>query len=159
VVKEVPDIVFLLVGGEKAQVRNIRALSRKLGVERYVRVPGKKAIEEMPAYMEACDLLLSFRKIGTNTPLKLYSYLWSGKPTVATNLPVHTQVLDNNVAELTEPTPEAFARGVITLARDRELRLKMGRDARRLAEQKYTYDIYLTKIRDLCSYVEKKKHA
>ena len=157
VTKDCPNIVFLLVGGERQQVENIRALSKKMGVEKYVRLPGKKPLEEMPAYMALCDILLSFRKIGTNTPLKLYSYLWSGRPTVATDLLVHTQVLDSNVAVLTEPKPEAFAQGILKLARDSKLRRQMGQNARRLAEQRYTYDIYLEKIRNLYSYVENKK--
>ena len=41
----------------------------------------------------AADILRPPRIRGTNTPLKIYSYLRSGKPIVATNLLTHTQVL------------------------------------------------------------------
>lgn len=153
--KEFPDIVFLLVGGEPAQVEKVRALSRRLGLEGSVLLPGRKPTGEMPLYMAACDMLLSYRQIGTNTPLKLYSYLWSGKPTVATDLLVHTQVLNHDVAVLTEASPEAFARGVLSLARSRETRERLGRNARRLAEEKYTYENYLRKLEGLYRYVEK----
>ena len=46
---------------------------------------------------------------GTNTPLKIYSYLRAGKPIVATDLLTHTQVLDREVAILVRPEPGAFA--------------------------------------------------
>ena len=41
-----------------------------------------------------CDVLVSPRSRGTNTPLKIYQYLRSGKPIVATRLLTHTQVLE-----------------------------------------------------------------
>ena len=43
-------------------------------------------------------MLVSPRIRGTNTPLKIYSYLRSGRPIVATNLLTHTQVLTPDVA-------------------------------------------------------------
>jgi len=52
---------------------------------------------------------VSPRSRGKNTPLKIYQYLRSGKPIVATNLLTHTQVLDAAVAELTGPTPKPLA--------------------------------------------------
>ena len=65
--------------------------------------------------MQAADLLVSPRIRGTNTPLKIYSYLRSGKPIVATNLLTHTQVLTPEIAVLVEPTPERFAAAILEL--------------------------------------------
>jgi glycosyltransferase involved in cell wall biosynthesis len=154
VVKEVPDIVFLLAGGEPHQVEALRALGDRLGISGHLILPGRRPLHEMDAYMAASDILLSFRKIGTNTPLKIYSYLWSGTPTVATDLLVHTQVLNGEVALLTEPTVEAFARGIVTLARDRALRRRIGENGRRLAERRYSPAVYLAQMRELCAAVQ-----
>lgn len=156
VLEECPDTAFVLVGGEPDQVEKIRALAGDRGVAESVVLPGRKPLEQMPFYMEMSDILLSYRKIGTNTPLKLYSYLWSGRPTVATGLLVNTQVLNEDVAVLTDPSPEAFADGIIKLLKDKKLRMEMGRKAKRLAEMKYTYEIYLGKIRDLYDRIDKK---
>ena len=56
---------------------------------------------------QACDILVSPRIRGTNTPLKIYSYLRSGKPIVATDLLTHTQVLSPDVARLVAPDADA----------------------------------------------------
>jgi len=67
----------------------------------------------MPAYLAASDVLVSPRSRGTNTPLKIYQYLRSGKAIVATRLLTHTQVLSDETAILTEASPEGFARGIL----------------------------------------------
>ena len=59
---------------------------------------------------EACDILVSPRIRGTNTPLKIYSYLRSGKPIVATDLLTHTQVLSPAVARLVAAGGRAVCR-------------------------------------------------
>ena len=64
---------------------------------------GQQPAREIPGFVQACDLLVSPRIRGTNTPLKIYSYLRSGKPIVATNLLTHTQVLTPEIARLVEP--------------------------------------------------------
>lgn len=149
VAREVPDIAFLLVGGEPAQVEELRRLGERLGVADRLVLPGTRPLEEMDLYLAASDILLSFRKVGTNTPLKIYSYLWSGKPTVATDRMVHTQVLNRDVAMLTEPTVEDFARGIVTLARDRDMRRRIGENARRLAGERYTRAAYQSRVEAL----------
>ena len=73
---------------------------------------GQQPAREIPAFVQACDILVSPRRRGTNTPLKIYSYLRSGKPIVATDLLTHTQVLSPAVARLVPAEAKAFAAGV-----------------------------------------------
>ena len=44
--------------------------------------------------MQLCDVLVSPRISGTNTPMKIYTYMASGKPIVATNIPAHNLLKD-----------------------------------------------------------------
>ena len=76
---------------------------------------GQQPAKEIPGFVQAADLLVSPRIRGTNTPLKIYSYLRSGKPIVATNLLTHTQVLTPEIAKLVDPKPEPFAAAMIEL--------------------------------------------
>ena len=94
-------------------------------------------------------MLVSPRSRGTNTPLKIYQYLRSGRPIVATRLLTHTQVLDDDVAILTGATPEDFAAGILR-ALDRSGRGRAHRRARarELAGTKYSYEAYLARTRE-----------
>lgn len=127
VAKEVENVKFLLVGGEEKQVTEYSGKVKNLDIGDKVVFTGKRPLEEMHLYMGIADILVSPRIEGANTPLKIYTYLKSGKPVVATNLLTHTQVLNNDVAVLADADPESFAQGIIKLARDKRLREELGR--------------------------------
>ena len=95
-------------------------------------------------------MLASPRIAGTNTPLKIYSYLRSGKPIVATDLLTHTQVLDRDVAMLVRPEAEAFARAIVALIDDPRLRNRLAAAARERADARYSREVYLARTRLVC---------
>ena len=143
-----PDARLVLAGGHPDQVERARREAAAAGVAAATVFLGERPAEEIPACLEAADLLVSPRSRGKNTPLKIYQYLRSGRPIVATNLLTHTQVLDGTVAELTDPTPDAFGAGILRLLGDRERAAQLGRAARILADTKYTYEAYVTRTRE-----------
>jgi glycosyltransferase involved in cell wall biosynthesis len=114
---------------------------------------GQRPAEEIPLFLDAADLLVSPRTSGTNTPLKIYQYLRSGRAIVATRLITHTQVLSDEVAILTEATPDAFARGILAGLQDQERARQIGARAKALADTKYSYEAYLTRTRQACDYL------
>jgi glycosyltransferase involved in cell wall biosynthesis len=154
VVRKEPRARLLLVGGHPEQVREVEELTRRRGIGEQVVFTGQRPPSEMPLYLAASDILVSPRSRGKNTPLKIYSYLRSGKPIVATRLLTHTQVLDDDIAMLTETEPEAFAEGIVALLRDPELAARLGDNARRRADEKYSYEKYLEKTRRLFDFLE-----
>ena len=80
-----PQARVLVVGGEPAQVEAARAAgAQRAGAADVMVFTGQQPAREIPAFVQACDILVSPRIRGTNTPLKIYSYLRSGKPIVAT---------------------------------------------------------------------------
>jgi len=103
--------------------------------------------EVIPAFVNMADVLVSPRLKGNNSPLKIYSYLRSGKPIVATRHITHTQILDDTVAVLTKPEPEDFAAGIISVLAQKQRSEKLVRAAQKLAADKYSYDDYLQKTR------------
>ncbi len=154
VIKEVKNVLFVMVGGEKNQIEEMEKLVEQLDVRDHIRFTGKRPVNEMPLYMEIADILASPRITGTNTPLKLYSYLESGKPIVATNLSTHTQVLNEEVAVLTEPDPEGFAKGLLRILTNEDMGDEIGKKGKELAERKYSYSAYLSKIEDVYDYIK-----
>jgi glycosyltransferase involved in cell wall biosynthesis len=146
-----PDARLVLAGGRPDQVRRAIARAEAAGLGPMAIFTGERPASEIPAYLLAADLLVSPRSRGTNTPLKIYQYLRSGKPIVATRLLTHTQVLDDDTAILTEATPQAFADGILAGLTDRDRAARVGRQARVLAETKYSYEAYLEKTRQACA--------
>jgi len=145
-----PDARLVLAGGQPDQIARAREQARAAGVAAGTIFAGQRPAAEIPAYLLAADLLVSPRSRGTNTPLKIYQYLRSGKAIVATRLLTHTQVLSDETAILTEATPQAFAAGILAGLADRAMAADVGRRARDLAETKYSYDAYLERTRQAC---------
>jgi glycosyltransferase involved in cell wall biosynthesis len=147
-----PDVRFVLVGGKPDQIARAESHATALGASGLI-FTGEQPSEVIPDFLDAADVLVSPRRSGTNTPLKIYQYLRSGRAIVATRLLTHTQVLSDDVAILTEPTPEDFARGILHAINDAAASRRLGDAARRLADTRYTYEAYLQRTREACAAV------
>jgi glycosyltransferase involved in cell wall biosynthesis len=143
VAKQRPDARVLVVGGEPAQVALAKARAAAGGASAVMIFTGQQPAKEIPGFVQAADLLVSPRIRGTNTPLKIYSYLRSGKPIVATNLLTHTQVLNDRIAKLVEPVPEMFAAAILEMIDRPDERARLSSAAREVAHEKYSRASYL----------------
>lgn len=150
-----PDVRVLVVGGRPEQVEKVRATA---GTAPAV-FAGYQPAREIPAFLEAADILASPRISGTNTPLKIYSYLRAGKPIVATDLLTHTQVLDRDVAMLVRPEPRAFAGAIVALIEDPRLRTQLAAAARDRAQARYSRDAYVSRTRQVCERLARRVSA
>ena len=150
-----PKARLLMVGGHPDQIDQARGAIQQRGLKDKVVFVGQRPPEEMSVYLAVTDVLVSPRSHGNNTPLKIYSYLRAGKPIVATRLLTHTQVLDDEVSQLTAVDPEAFGEGILTLLRDPDRAQVLGEAARRRAENEYSYENYLEKTRRVLDFLSK----
>jgi len=64
---------------------------------------------------------------------------------VATNLPTHIRVLHGDVAVLVAPDPKALALGILSLLEDPACALKVGAEARKLYESRYSFQSFVNK--------------
>jgi glycosyltransferase involved in cell wall biosynthesis len=146
VAKTHPQLRVLVVGGRPEQVE--RTKTETAGAPAVF--AGYQPPREMPAFLDAADILASPRISGTNTPLKIYSYLRAGKPVVATDLLTHTQVLDADVAMLVRPEPQEFAAAIRALIDDPPLRHRLASAALERARAQYSREAYITRTRQVC---------
>ena len=149
VVRSHPGMLLFLAGGEVEQVEAVRRTCARLGIESCSRFTGRQPVQRMPSFMKVSDILVSPRSIGTNTPLKIYSYMRSGVPILATRLLTHTQVLDDTTALLVPPDAGSLAEGILTLYNNPELRLQIGSAAATKERDYYSYTAYLAKVKSL----------
>lgn len=146
VVKREPQVVFVVVGGAGADVEKYRRKAETLGIAGNVIFTGHKGPEWMALFYGLADVLLSPRVKGTNTPLKIYTYLKTGKPVVATDLPTHTQVLDGGIAVLAKPEKMAYSDGILLLLKNKELRERLGGRGKGFVEKNFNREIFDKKI-------------
>jgi glycosyltransferase involved in cell wall biosynthesis len=99
-----PDAQLLLVGGTPTQVAGAAATVARLGLTDSVCLTGRVSKSNAMRYTGLAHVLVSPRLHGTNTPLKVYEQLASGKPLVATRIWSHTQVLNDTVCICCAPS-------------------------------------------------------
>lgn len=138
-----PDARVLVVGGEPQQVDRARAVARERGAVDVMVFTGQQPAREIPSFVQASDVLVSPRIRGTNTPLKIYSYLRLGRPILATNLLTHTQVLTSDIAVLVPPEPHALAEALAALIDDPAARQALAARARAVADERYSREAYV----------------
>jgi glycosyltransferase involved in cell wall biosynthesis len=140
------DLELVVVGGTDAHQRQLRESSVALGIESHVIVAGARPTSMLPRLCAETDVLVSPRTRGVNTPMKIYSYLESGKPLLATSLPTHTQVLTDEIACLAAPTRDGLADGMLRLARDPDLRSRLGAAGRAYAQTRHSYPAFAATV-------------
>jgi glycosyltransferase involved in cell wall biosynthesis len=141
----VTEAQFLFMGGEPAEIERLE--ERAAGTGARCVFAGKRPPSELPLFLALSDLLASPRTQGENTPFKVYTYLASGRPLVATRIPTHTQLLDDAVAFLVEPTPTGLATGVRQALADRQDAASRADRGRRLIEREYSPARFTEKVR------------
>lgn len=148
------DLTLAVVGGTPADIAAYTARASLMGLGDAVHFLGPRPLSEMGALFASADVLVSPRITGNNTPMKIYSYLDSGKPILATDLPTHTQVLKPDVAFLAPPEPGPFASAMIRLSSDPALRQKLGLRGRQLARTAYSRPAFTAAVHALYKELE-----
>jgi glycosyltransferase involved in cell wall biosynthesis len=140
------DVTFLLVGDGDQRAGVERRLEEAGALDRVV-FTGRVPHDDVPAYLDACDLLLSPHvempdgSAFFGSPTKLFEYLAAGKAVVASRLGQIADVIEEGVSGLLLPPgdADALAEAVTRLAADPELRARLGRAARERILTEYTW--------------------
>jgi len=135
VLAEFPDAVFVLVGAEPGTGPAANGTAAALLASGALRVIGRQPRPAMAPYHAMADVLVSPRSYGGNLPLKVLDYLAAGRPIVATDLPTHRTVLNEERAVLVRPEAGAIAEGIIKVLRDPGRAARLADAARRYAAE------------------------
>jgi glycosyltransferase involved in cell wall biosynthesis len=141
-----PHTQLVLMGGGPADVARMKAEARARGVGERCIFSGQRPPADLPVFFALADVLASPRAQGQNTPFKIFTYLASGKPLVATRIPTHTQLLDDTTVFLVEPTPRGLASGILAALDHPEDAADRARRGSELIEREYSAARYREKI-------------
>lgn len=137
---------LMIIGGSDTHIEQYRPQAADHHISDRVHFVGPRPLEDLGGYLRQADILVSPRIRGTNTPMKIYSYLDSGRPVVATRKRTHTQVLDDDIAMLADPAPDAMAEAMQRLLRDDELRDRLATSARQRVAEEYSPEAFRRKL-------------
>lgn len=151
--KLLPSYAFHMVGGREAEIRSWTQAHPLANVQWY----GRLAPAEVSEFLASCDVLLAPYVEGPKTsggsdtsrwmsPLKIFEYMASGRPIVVSDIPVLREVLREEWARLVEPgCTGPWVRALKDLE-SKELRRKLGDNARNEFLSKHTWSRRVTKV-------------
>ena len=137
---------LIIIGGLEKDIKYYGKKIKDLEIDKKVFFMGPRPLNDLTLYLKQADILISPRIKGKNTPMKIYSYLASGKPVLGTKIYSHTQVLNPNCSYLVEPNPKDFARGLAELINSEKLRESIGTAGKELAQNNFSLSSYKKKL-------------
>jgi len=116
-----PDVSVYLVGGTEY---HLRAYREKYGMIRNLHIVGHRPHDEMPAWQRAADLLVlpntAKEEISARytSPMKLFEYMASGTPIVASDIPSISEIAKGRAILVTPDNPGSLAAGITRVLTD-----------------------------------------
>lgn len=154
VTKEDVNVELVIIGGIPEDIEHYTQKAVDLGIEKNVHFLGPRPFDQLDSYLADADILVAPRVKGVNTPMKIFPYLHSGKPVLLTKLYTHTQIVTDEEAYLADANPEAFGAGIVELAKDPELRNKLGKSGRAFVEKDHVYSAHKRRVDELYDWVK-----
>ena len=149
VIEQVPDTVFLLVGDNQNKPYSLTSDGRRLQASGRLHIVPRQPSEMIPNFYDVADVMVSPRANGSNIPLKVFDYMATGRPIVATDIPAHRKVLSADRAELVAPNAAALAEALVGLLTDREKSRRLGEAAKSYAERHFGWPRFDSSVKTI----------
>ena len=143
--ERIPNAMLLLAGLPRSSPYLQTPTGRQLETAGILKVLERQPRKKIYAILEAAQVLVSPRASGRNVPLKIFDYLATGKPIVATG-DFHRQVLREDCAILVEPTSSSLAEGIVRALEDDDLVRVIGKNALEFAERELGWDTFRERV-------------
>jgi glycosyltransferase involved in cell wall biosynthesis len=129
VVQRIPEAVFIVIGATPDDALHEQPIAADWVRRGRLHILPRQPRGAIPAYLAMAEVLVSPRAYGDNVPLKIFDYMVSGKPIVATDLKAHRGILNEHTALLVEIRAEAIAAAIVRVMEDRKLADELSRAA------------------------------
>jgi glycosyltransferase involved in cell wall biosynthesis len=146
VINELPNSHFVIIGDGVLKPKMVEILTRD-GVDQHVTFVGLVPHDAAPAYLKACDVLVSPHEnmgdgsVFFGSPTKIFEYMAIGKAIVASNVGQLGQLLESEVDALLiqEKDEIQLGRAIVRLLGDPGLRERLGAAAHAKVTSSYTW--------------------
>ena len=145
------DTLVVIIGGIKWYLSNFKKFVKKKGLKK-IRILGHQDYFKISYFLKSADCLVltGTKKLEVSrrytSPMKMFEYMASKRPIIASDLPSFREVLNQNNAVLVEPdNPRALAEGVKRVLENPDLAKRISEQAYKDV-QKYTWERRAKKI-------------
>ncbi len=163
----IPGVRLLLVG---PYFEAAREFADRLNLGDRVRFTGPVKYEEVPDYVNACDIMCApynpnaskeRSMIGLGAPLKVMEYMACGKPIISTLVEPIPSIMRDGVEGILVPPGNSreLGKAISMLSRDRELGRRMAESARLRALEEFSWDRITQKIVDVLEQASGKSYG
>ena len=147
---------FLLVGATPGELEGIRtAFGNFIGTRVWVKE--RIARENVPKILGTADFLISPRLFGANVPLKIFEYMGTGKPILASDVPAHHTVLDESRAIFFQNTAQDLARAITDLVQNKDKAKCLAESSRNYAKEFLTWPRFRETVKQIAESVQESK--
>lgn len=141
VAEECREVKFLLIGYGPLKAK-VMKLTHDLGLLDTVRFTGPLSRDEVAKVLGKAAVF-AFPSLREGLPLAVLEAMACGLPVVGSNIPGVNDTVRHRENGLLTPSkdPKALAAGILALLNDRNFRMRLGKRARELTLEKYSWDI------------------
>lgn len=147
--RDVPEVTLSVVGREPSA--RLKALAEGEGG---VRVTGR--VEDIRPYVHRASVYVVPLRIGGGTRLKIFEAMAMGKAVVSTSIGAEGLPVTHEKNIILADDPNTFADEVVRLLRDSVVRAALGKAARALVEQRYSWRAVAREFEAVLNRLERK---
>jgi|Deesub1362A_J573_1020465.scaffolds.fasta_scaffold08329_3 glycosyltransferase involved in cell wall biosynthesis len=126
---------------------------------RYTKYLGLKNLTEVYGFLKKADIGLNLihplERYKVSLPTKIFEYMACSLPVVTTESPYWKTLFKKGVLFVDVNTPKMIAEKIELLLKNKNLRVKMGREGRVLVENEYSWEKESKKLVELYTHLEK----
>jgi glycosyltransferase involved in cell wall biosynthesis len=153
IIRQFPSVKFLIVGSGDME-KELARMAQASGVSHSFIFVGKVPHQEVPKFINACDLCVSLkrRKFKSGfSPIKLYEYLACERPVIASDAAGFDVLETYKCGFGIDPAePEQVARAIITLLQNDSLRKEMGKNGRKFVVTANSWMSVAKRVSEVC---------
>ena len=142
----------LVLCGDGPERPGLEELAKTLGMSERVSFLGAVAPERIPGILHGFDIAVAPYPRGEHyfSPLKVYEYMAAGLPILASTIGEIPELLDNGGCGVLVPPGDvdALAAGLDLLALSPDLRIELGRRARKAATERHDWRVRVARVLD-----------
>jgi glycosyltransferase involved in cell wall biosynthesis len=144
----VPGTTFVLVGSTPDRSSSLPEMASRLRLNGALKIVPRQPRERIRTFLTMADVLVSPRAYGGNLPLKIFEYMAAGRPIVATDIPTHRALLNEERAVMVQPGPVEMAKGITRVLQDPTMANSLAGAAQTYAKAQFGWGQFVTDVEE-----------